>query len=485
MRIRLSRSSLFTLFSMVVLGAVASGISAIGCGGPVSGPDITPDLGSSQAALTDDQCDFFDADGHVQICHHTSSITHPFTIIKTSVQGCVDGHAGHAQDYVAVGDPTCQGGGCLPVTAPCDDTLPCCDGLTCQNGTCVDLCAGVVCTPSDTCHAAGICNPATGLCGPGASLGDTTTGLVHHWTFDEPSGTTATDSAGASDGTLGSTAQRWTSFDSSGAIAFSPRIECDRQAEVDFGNAPGAFGTADFTVSFWVATTFSGTGQGDLIGNRIEGDRGNNFEGRLAGNGFMNGGIDDNVNFAAINSFTPVNDGRWHNVVYARTGTTLSLYLDGSLDGSGTSDALVNILGDRPFKLGRSLPCLSGFHSIPGVFDDVRIYGRGLGVCDARDLAGANAGTPATFPPPPPPSCPCAGTPAWTTAIAAPADACDAGPGFAIFAFGDFGQAGASDDPDFSFCFAQDPSGNFVQFAPIAPADADVCLAQIHAVACP
>jgi len=79
---------------------------------------------------------------------HTSSTSHPFTIIKTSVQGCIDGHAGHALDYIAVGDPTCSGGGCLPETAPCDDTLPCCDGLSCQNGTCqvVDLCAGVVCS---------------------------------------------------------------------------------------------------------------------------------------------------------------------------------------------------------------------------------------------------------------------------------------------------------------------------------------------------
>src|SRR5262245_44089173 len=191
---------------------------------------------ATQSALSDDQCEFFDVNGDVQICHHTSSVAHPFTVIRTSVQGCINGHSAHSLDYVAVGDPTCQGGGCLPATAPCDDTLPCCDGLTCHNGTCVDICTV---TPPDT-----------------------TSDLDHQWTFDESSGSTAVDSAGTSNGILGSSAQRWPSFDGSGAIALNPNAACDLQAEVSFGNAPGAFGTADFTVAYWVATNFSGAGLG-------------------------------------------------------------------------------------------------------------------------------------------------------------------------------------------------------------------------------
>ena len=67
----------------------------------------------------------------VTICHHTGSASHPYTIIKTSEQGCVSGHAGHSGDYITstdpsspTYDPTCQGGGCLPVNAPCDATDP-------------------------------------------------------------------------------------------------------------------------------------------------------------------------------------------------------------------------------------------------------------------------------------------------------------------------------------------------------------------------
>ena len=62
----------------------------------------------------------------------------------------------HAGDYVAVNDPTCQGGGCLPANAPCDATLPCCSGFSCVSGTCQ---ANVSdhCSP-DPCQNDGICS---------------------------------------------------------------------------------------------------------------------------------------------------------------------------------------------------------------------------------------------------------------------------------------------------------------------------------------
>src|SRR5262249_45569648 len=99
--------------------------------------------------------------------------------------------------------------------------------------------------------------------------------------------------------------------------------------------------------------------------------------------------------------------------------------------------------------------------------------------------AGTSVGTPATFPPPPP-GCPCAGDPAWTNAISAPADECFVGPGFVNVFFAGFeGQASVSDDPSHGFCSSSDQFGNFVEADGISPANADVCLAQIRAVACP
>ncbi|AUX44938.1 uncharacterized protein SOCE26_064080 [Sorangium cellulosum] len=119
-------------------------------GGACSSTD-TPDgsdaehLGAADQHLIDAQCTSFEVNGKTQICHYTGSASHPYTIIKTSAQGCINGHAGHAHDYIAVGDPTCQGGGCLPTGAPCDATLPCCSGSSCQSGTCVQDCVPTTC----------------------------------------------------------------------------------------------------------------------------------------------------------------------------------------------------------------------------------------------------------------------------------------------------------------------------------------------------
>lgn len=139
--------------------------------------------GSAESALTAAQCSYFDVNGKVQICHKTSSVAHPYTILRLSEQACINGHVAHGGDYVAstdpaspLYDPTCSGGGCLPVNAPCDATLPCCDGSTCTNGVCVgtppDPCDGVTCVAVDACHVAGTCDSGTGACSsPAASDG--------------------------------------------------------------------------------------------------------------------------------------------------------------------------------------------------------------------------------------------------------------------------------------------------------------------------
>ncbi|MDI1477657.1 FG-GAP-like repeat-containing protein [Polyangium sp. y55x31] len=103
-------------------------------------------VGEAHDALTAVQCNYFDINGTAQLCHKTSSKTHPYTIIRVSEQACINAHSAHNGDYVTsldptspLFDPTCSGLGCLPVNAPCDATVPCCDGLTCQSGTCVDV----------------------------------------------------------------------------------------------------------------------------------------------------------------------------------------------------------------------------------------------------------------------------------------------------------------------------------------------------------
>jgi len=92
---------------------------------------------SAAYAITPEQCSFFASDEKVTICHATGSSRNPFVILRISTNACTEGHADHAADFVSVGDPTCRGAGCLPESAPCDATVPCCDGLACSQGSCV------------------------------------------------------------------------------------------------------------------------------------------------------------------------------------------------------------------------------------------------------------------------------------------------------------------------------------------------------------
>ena len=151
--------------SLPSLGAVIAllGLSSFGLLGGACATHDESDaehLGSADSALTDAQCAYFDVNGKIQICHHTGSAKHPYTIIRTSVQACADAFAAHAGDYVTstdptspLYDPTCQGGGCLPAGAPSDATLPCCDGLVSQNGTCTDPCDADPCQNGGSCAA--------------------------------------------------------------------------------------------------------------------------------------------------------------------------------------------------------------------------------------------------------------------------------------------------------------------------------------------
>jgi hypothetical protein len=167
---------LASCLSLAGAGALAV---AGGCSAPAA-PTAAEPVGAADQPLDAAQCLSFDVGGKDTICHYTGSGSHPYTIVKTSDQGCIHGHSGHAQDYIAVGDPTCQGGGCLPTGAPCDATLPCCTG-SCVSGACVDPCSPNPCENGGTCAADGAsytcacpagftgthCETPVSACGPG------------------------------------------------------------------------------------------------------------------------------------------------------------------------------------------------------------------------------------------------------------------------------------------------------------------------------
>jgi hypothetical protein len=150
---------------MKTLSLVAISAFVVACSIDPGAPDQARERGAGNAALTTAECNYFDVSGKVRICHATGSAKNPFNILQVSDSGCINGHAGHANDYVATAtDLDCHGGGCFPAGAPVDAKIQCCPGLVAQNGVCTDLCAHVTCGASDRCHVAGSCNPLNGSC---------------------------------------------------------------------------------------------------------------------------------------------------------------------------------------------------------------------------------------------------------------------------------------------------------------------------------
>jgi cysteine-rich repeat protein len=93
----------------------------------------------------------------------------------TRTDTCQDGMCAGGNAIVCTASDQCHTAGvCSPATGlcsdppkadgtACDDGNTCTRTDTCQAGTCTGGNA-IVCTASDQCHTAGVCNPATGLC---------------------------------------------------------------------------------------------------------------------------------------------------------------------------------------------------------------------------------------------------------------------------------------------------------------------------------
>ena len=91
----------------------------------------------------------------------------------TTADRCTAGVCGGTSLVCTASDQCHAAGVCNPATGTCSNP-PVADGTTCSDGSActtadrctAGACAGtpLVCTAADTCHAAGVCNPATGAC---------------------------------------------------------------------------------------------------------------------------------------------------------------------------------------------------------------------------------------------------------------------------------------------------------------------------------
>lgn len=71
-------------------------------------------------------------------------------------------------------------------------------------------------------------------------------------------------------------------------------------------------------------------------------------------------------------SNTPINDGQWHHIVFTRSGTTGTFYLDGKQDGQYTVANLKSISSSLNFAIGYDHRDSTSYFQ--GALDDVRVY---------------------------------------------------------------------------------------------------------------
>jgi hypothetical protein len=207
------------------------------------------------------------------------------------------------------------------------------------------------------------------------------------WKFDN----NASDSAGNINGTL-------VGNPTYVAGKFGDAIRLDGDDYVNFGNPSQLdFATGNWSVSAWIRTTMTGTGdenKGTIFAKG--GDQTDGIRYTLAVSENSSGTVtlttDDNDAKRQAISTSTVNDDVWHHVAGIRDGTALRVYVDGTMEGtatapdgydlSGTSqhNAYVGVITDN-----RDSSLVKPF---VGLIDDVRIYNYALSTTDIMSIIG-------------------------------------------------------------------------------------------------
>lgn len=87
-----------------------------------------------------------------------------------------------------------------------------------------------------------------------------------------------------------------------------------------------------------------------------------------------------------VDGVTIVGDNRWHHLAATKTGTLLSWYVDGILQGTTTDFAdLSNINNTQNLNIGTRGPIAAGPNNLTGQIDEVRIWNVGMTQTQIRD----------------------------------------------------------------------------------------------------
>ena len=151
-------------------------------------------------------------------------------------------------------------------------------------------------------------------------------------------------------------------------------------------------GSADFTVNFWMRTTFLGFGA--VLNKRPSCPAPSFWDFRFGGaicGELAESGVGGNYN--PVCSSIPVNDGSWHHIALSRQGTTATLYIDGAVEGSGSTSGVTNIVNTADLLFGND-PCVQfgdGTQFYQGELDEIQYFNRALTQTEIQAIFNAGS----------------------------------------------------------------------------------------------
>jgi hypothetical protein len=175
---------------------------------------------------------------------------------------------------------------------------------------------------------------------------------------------------------------------------------------ISFGNSVGNFGTNDFAIEFWVRTTAQSSGEYPILTKLPVCGPSSEFAIRLEGQGSSNPnpgtimaeiGQSTNVaepNHVVIQSVRTIADGLFHHVALTRQATNLLLYIDGTIETSGSTPGIVALSNSAPMLAGSSA-CVGvdGKSSyFAGDLDEIAIYNAALAPGSVQAIYNAASG---------------------------------------------------------------------------------------------
>ncbi len=143
---------------------------------------------------------------------------------------------------------------------------------------------------------------------------------------------------------------------------------------VNFGPSAGNFGTNNFAVDFWIATSASGAQT--ILGKRPTSGFASLWGFRMGADGTVNFSICANASGKdnrVLTSASAINDGSFHEVTAVRLGLDVFLYIDGKLSAEGATGSIADISNTTALTAGWE-PCVSGEAQFDGVLDEIKLY---------------------------------------------------------------------------------------------------------------